>query len=258
MTTTHFPSETAPPADKSFSSACPPAVPADEDPYSQPERAPAAPDSYTIDPSIPYDVPGMDAPGYAADEKARAPLLPAVLWGIAAAGVALGCRYPSDRIGDAFLNGAQYAADALTESGLIGNLSIQAAFLQAVTAVILLLILWGCGLCAVGQPGVFAVILLRGIGVGCTAASVWRNEQLLGQEQLLTLLPQALTLTLLIYGACCAVRMSNSVFAQLTAGKRERQGMTALGYTARMALAAVGIAVIWTLVWMQASGKFGI
>lgn len=262
--TTHFPSETALPEEKSIQSSYTPAASADEGSYhpSQPYPDHYSSDTYEANPL--YDevpsISGINTAGFtavsAANEKIRTPLLPAAVWGMAAAGIALGCRYKSDMIGDVFLNGARKAADAISESGLIGNFSMQAAFLQAVIAIVLLLMIWSCGLCAVGQPGVFALILTRGIGVGCTAASVWETGQLPGKEQLLTLLPQALTLTLLVYGACCAVRMGNSVFTQLTTGKRdESRDMSALGYTIRMALAAIGIAVIWALVWMQGNGK---
>lgn len=180
----------------------------------------------------------------AADEKARSPFLPAAIWGIAAAGIALGCRYRSDIIGDMLITGVEQAADALTKTGLLGSISLQAAFLQAGIGILLLILLWGCGMCAVGQPGVFALILVRGIGAGCTAAAVWEAGKW-GQEELLILIPQALTLTLLVYGGCQAVRMGSSIFSQLTAGKRRPDSMSALSYTLRMGLIALGIAAVW-------------
>ena len=207
------------------------------------DEAAAGPDAQTIHPQEPEPYSGASAVP-AADEKTRTPLLPAAIWGIAAAGIALGCRYRSDMVGDALITGAERAADALTEIGLFGSVSLQAAFLQAGIGILLLILLWVCGMCAVGQPGVFALILVRGIGTGCTAASVWEAGEW-GQEQLLTLIPQALTLTLLVCGACCAVRMGNSIFSQLTTGKRAEGSMSALSYTLRMGLIGIGVLAVW-------------
>lgn len=263
ISTTHFSGETALPADKIPPAAYSPAASPNEEPrgFQYPYTGDTT-ENYAADPPAAalYDgttgISGFETSKTADDEKKHTPLLPAALWGMAAAGITLGCKYQSDLVGAAFLHSAQQAADSLSKSGVLGGISVQAAFLQAAVAIILMLMLWCCGLCAVGQPGVFALVLIRGIGVGCTAASVLDAGQLPGKEQLFALLPQALTLTMMVYGACCAVRMGNSVFAQLTAGKREdRREMSALGYTVRMILAAIGIALIWTFVWMRESGK---
>ena len=128
--TTRFPETT-----KTAPFTCPP-VPATDEAAAESGAEPVKKAENTL----------YSASAVSAGEKVRSPFLPAAIWGIAAAGIALGCRYRSDMVGDALITGAERAADALTEIGLFGSVSLQAAFLQAGIGILLLILLWVCGI----------------------------------------------------------------------------------------------------------------
>ncbi len=208
-TTIHFPQsryeleEQLPPSDSPASSSTPEPTPLEPDtPEPSPQFFPQQPTVRRLS-------------GYK-------PAVTAALWGLAAAGVLLGCREPMEA----------------------GGLWIRE---MAVSAAALLVTGW-CGLSPAGQPGMVLVLLLRAMATGAVAAGVWQGSGEL-RPAAVALIPYALSLTLLISEAADGMMASFRVVRRLRGGKAAGAGKFLL----RSALRMIGAGLVWVL-WAWGTG----
>ena len=142
--------------------------------------------------------------------------LTAALWGIAAAGVWLGCS-----------SGFQVTPSIL-QSCLSG-------------ALVLLFIGW-CGFSAAGQAGCLAALLAEGIAAGCVAAGIWAEK-----GELLTLLPAVLLLPVTVWAAGNSIRNSGRIWQCLRRGKNSPNLKL---YLLRMLLAESACGIVLAASWL--------
>ena len=148
------------------------------------------------------------------------PAISAALWGLAAAGVLLGCREAAGM--------GEWLREAVLWAVSIGVAG------------------W-CGLSPAGQPGIVLVLLLRAMGTGAVAAEAWQGDP---QAAVMGLIPYALSLTLLISEASDGMMASFRVVRRLRGGKAAGAGK----YLLRTALRLAGAGVVW-VVWAWGTGR---
>ena len=148
------------------------------------------------------------------------PAVSAALWGLAAAGVLLGCREAAGM--------GEWLREAVLWAVSIGVAG------------------W-CGLSPAGQPGIVLVLLLRAMETGAVAAGAWQGDP---QAAVMGLIPYALSLTLLISEASDGMMASFRVVRRLRGGKAAGAGK----YLLRTALRLAGAGVVWA-VWACGTGR---
>ena len=158
------------------------------------------------------------------------PAVTAALWGIAAAGVWLGCRGEAEPAG--FLREGVLAAALALFSG------------------------W-CGLSPAGQPGIAAAALfyalrLGGIAAGILGAEPWAELKV--REAALALAPYALSLSLLLFEAADGIISTFRVARRLSGGK----GAGAGKFVLRTLLRAAAAGGVWAAACGIGSGALGL
>jgi hypothetical protein len=117
---------------------------------------------------------------------------------MAAAGIALGVQY-------------RQAGQLLPEIGeLLSRAGVPERFAEAAGGMLLMLLMLVCGFCAVGQPGIFVLLLIQGIDVGSRSAELFQAG-----SSLQALVPAAVTTTLLAAAGCLSLRMSGGICRRL-------------------------------------------
>lgn len=183
------------------------------------------------------------------EERSARPILPAVVMGIAAAGLLAGIR--------AAENIAHITDEKLAEK-LLGLLpegvkllpGMGESLVQGIVAAGLLLLLMGMGFSAVGQPGILALLFLRSVGTGAAIRAMLPGTGLPEVSDLLPLIPQMLTLGMLLTGGILSIRMANDLFLRL---RDEKGRVNPLHYTLLMAAIGTGILLLWFL-WGKQAG----
>ena len=165
------------------------------------------------------------------------PAVTAALWGIAAAGVWLGCRGEAEPAG--FLREGVLAAALALFSG------------------------W-CGLSPAGQPGIAAAALFYALRLGGIAAGILGAELGIGagaelgaelgvREAALALAPYALSLSLLLFEAADGIISTFRVARRLSGGK----GAGAGKFVLRTLLRAAAAGGVWAAACGIGSGALG-
>lgn len=149
------------------------------------------------------------------------PAVSAALWGLAAAGVLLGCREAAE-MGEWFREAVLWAVSLLAAG-------------------------W-CGLSPAGQPGIVLILLLRAMAAGAAAAAAWQGGD--PQAAVAALVPYALSLTLLISEASDGMMASFRVVRRLRGGKAAGAGK----YLLRTGLRILGAGIVWAA-WAWGTGR---
>lgn len=163
----------------------------------------------------------------------RQDLLTPLLWGLLATGLVVG----------ASRGGSGMETVTAQFLSLRQNGDWQAVLLQQLASLLgSLAILFVCGLCAVGQPGALAVILVRGLGIGGMAGALYREMGFSGLGWVLMLaVPEALAVLCLLLGAKTSLHMSGRVLVGLLSNDPPVLRRRLQGYGIRFLLLGGGI-----------------
>ncbi len=163
----------------------------------------------------------------------RQDLLTPLLWGLLAAGLLVGASR-----GDAGIATVTAQFLSLRQQG-----DWQAVLLQQLASLLgSLSILFVCGLCAVGQPGALAVVVVRGLGVGGLVGALYRQMGFSGLGWVLMLaIPEALAVLCLLVGARTSLHMSGRMLVGLLSADPPVLRRRLQGYGIRFLLLGGGL-----------------